>query len=360
VTTLGLAMIVRDEEDSIGAVLADATTFCDELVVVDTGSADATVERAQAAGAQVHHFPWIDDFAAARNAAFGHCHSDWIVWLDADDHVPETAQAGFRQVKQQLCTEQVDAILVPYRLFDGDAAHSLLSYDRERLLRRGASLRWEGAVHEAIAVPAGRFVRTAESGIEAWVEHRPRGAQPVTDRNLTILQRLVDGGDRSPRTLFYLANELKDHARHEEAVPIYREYLSVAVLDWEAYDARVRLAQCLTALGREADGVEAAGVAMALDPSRAEAPMFIGRVHYAAQQWAKAAPMFLAATAATRPAWGFSDDAAYSHLPWDYLGVCLHQLGQQREALDATLRALESSPDQQRLRDNLRFIVERM
>src|SRR5580692_9110946 len=87
-TRWSLAMIVRDAETQIEGVLEDASTFCDELIVVDTGSEDATKELAAARGAKVFEFEWIDDFAAARNASFEHCTGDWILWLDADDRIP--------------------------------------------------------------------------------------------------------------------------------------------------------------------------------------------------------------------------------------------------------------------------------
>ena len=55
------------------------------MIVLDTGSSDATREIARAAGAEVHEFAWCDDFAAARNAALAHSDADWNLILDADE-----------------------------------------------------------------------------------------------------------------------------------------------------------------------------------------------------------------------------------------------------------------------------------
>ena len=82
---LSLAMIVRDEASDLPRCLDSARGMVDEMVVVDTGSADATRDVAAAAGALVHDVPWRDDFAAARNASLDLCRGRWVLVLDADE-----------------------------------------------------------------------------------------------------------------------------------------------------------------------------------------------------------------------------------------------------------------------------------
>jgi hypothetical protein len=84
-------MIVRDEEQNLADCLESVRAFADQIVVVDTGSTDATVEVALAHGAEVHHFDGCDDFAAARNESLRHARSRWILWLDADTRTPTPA-----------------------------------------------------------------------------------------------------------------------------------------------------------------------------------------------------------------------------------------------------------------------------
>jgi glycosyltransferase involved in cell wall biosynthesis len=197
-------MIVKDEEESLAGVLADAATFCDELVVVDTGSTDASRSIAESAGARVLDFAWIDDFAAARNYAFDACASDWIIWLDADDRVRPVVQDAMRRAKDEVLGDEVDAVFTPYRHhFAPGTDICTYSFNRERLIRRGAALRWEGAVHEVISAPYGRHTFRED----LYIERRPSQAKRarVGDRNLRILQRVYADGDRTPRTLFYYA-----------------------------------------------------------------------------------------------------------------------------------------------------------
>ena len=84
---LSVCMIVRDEEKTIERAIASVRPVADEIIVVDTGSADRTVSIAEGLGADIHHFPWCDDFAAARNFAIGKAKGDYIFMLDADEYI---------------------------------------------------------------------------------------------------------------------------------------------------------------------------------------------------------------------------------------------------------------------------------
>ena len=83
--TVSLCMIVKNEEDTLPRCLKSVQGLVDEIIVVDTGSQDATVQRAQDLGAQVYAFPWVEDFAKARNFSFSKATQQYCLWLDADD-----------------------------------------------------------------------------------------------------------------------------------------------------------------------------------------------------------------------------------------------------------------------------------
>ncbi|MEN9614721.1 MAG: hypothetical protein RL022_143, partial [Chloroflexota bacterium] len=95
---IALVMIVRDEASNLERCLASAVPWVDEMVVVDTGSADATVEIAESFGARVGHFAWCDNFAAARNAALGLATADWVLQLDGDEVLEAETASALRDV----------------------------------------------------------------------------------------------------------------------------------------------------------------------------------------------------------------------------------------------------------------------
>ena len=85
---ISLCMIVRDEEHVLERCLESIADVVDEIVIVDTGSVDKTKEIAAKFTDRIYDFPWVDDFAAARNFAFSKGMGEYLMWMDADDIFP--------------------------------------------------------------------------------------------------------------------------------------------------------------------------------------------------------------------------------------------------------------------------------
>ena len=86
-TLISLAMIVKDEETTLAHSLESVKPLVDEMIVVDTGSKDRSIDIAKGFGARIHHFKWCDDFAAARNESLKYCKGNWALILDADEAI---------------------------------------------------------------------------------------------------------------------------------------------------------------------------------------------------------------------------------------------------------------------------------
>jgi len=116
-------MIVKDEEVSLPQCLKSIKDVVDEIVVVDTGSSDRTLEVAADFGARVYHFAWCQDFSAARNEALKYVQGDWVLVLDADEVltpeiVPKLKQAieSDRHLVINLVRQEIGASQSPYSL----------------------------------------------------------------------------------------------------------------------------------------------------------------------------------------------------------------------------------------------------
>ncbi len=97
--TLSVCMIVKNEEKNLDHCLETVKDFADQVVVVDTGSTDRTVEIAEKYGAKAIHSDWRGDFSYSRNISLDYADSQWILWLDADDRVPPAEARKFMKLK---------------------------------------------------------------------------------------------------------------------------------------------------------------------------------------------------------------------------------------------------------------------
>lgn len=139
---LTVCLIARDEERFISACLKSIKGVADQIVVLDTGSTDRTVQIAQELGAEVYHFTWRNDFSAARNAALEHAHGDWILSLDADEELVAST-------RDQLKTALTEADVIAYRLPLADVGKEKEGFHYvPRLFRNAPGVHFRGRIHE--------------------------------------------------------------------------------------------------------------------------------------------------------------------------------------------------------------------
>ncbi len=143
---LSAAIIVRDEADHLDACLQSLQGLVDEIVVVDTGSTDASVEVAQRYGAIVGHEPWQGDFATPRNRSLELASGEWILYIDADERVRPADESERR--RRLAAATGFAALRIPLVPRVGWTA-----YVEYRLWRHRPDVRFSGRMHESI-VPA--------------------------------------------------------------------------------------------------------------------------------------------------------------------------------------------------------------
>jgi Glycosyl transferase family 2/Tetratricopeptide repeat len=147
--TVSLCMIVRNEAGQLAQCLAPVASLFDEIVIVDTGSQDATKRVAAQFTTHVFDFAWCDDFAAARNEALRRAHGNWVYWLDADDRVTGENVERLRALIAQL-DHQPRAYLMNTVCSSQYACDGVNLVTHVRLFRRHDELRWQGRVHEQL------------------------------------------------------------------------------------------------------------------------------------------------------------------------------------------------------------------
>lgn len=269
-TEISLCMIVRNEEATLARCLESVREAVDEIVIVDTGSTDATKDIARRFTSRVVDFLWQDDFALARNFAFSLATKDFILWLDADDVLDDAHKLrDFKAEKLEAC----DVAMAPYHVAFDAQGKPTFTYYRERLVRRSLHLRWEGAVHEAIT-PRGRI----DYAPFAVRHEKLPGKSGDPGRNLRIYEGLMARGEAmSAREKFYYGRELRTAGRYDEAA----EQLQSVIDDETAWlenriEACTDLSACLQAKGDLSGAMRALTQSFALCRPRAAAACALG------------------------------------------------------------------------------------
>ena len=177
---LSICLIVKNEEHFLAQCLQSVRALAAQIIVVDTGSTDRTVEIAREFGAEIHSFTWCDDFAAARNAALEHATGDWILMLDADEELPATQHP-------RLLADLKRAATIAYRLplinvGDEDEGRSFVP----RLFRNLPGACFKGRIHEQVFTSL--LDRAENWGLKtafgsAEILHHGYSQQLVQDRN---------------------------------------------------------------------------------------------------------------------------------------------------------------------------------
>lgn len=255
----------------LGRCLASIRRACDEVCVVDTGSADRTAAIARAAGARVVRFTRcndragrIVDFALARNRSLELATGRWILWIDADEVLLPRAAPLIRRL-----TAAPDHDAVRVRL-----ANQGSHWPAVRLFRRHPDTRFVGAVHEWPTI-AGAVVTEPRIVIRNLPDKR--GKESAIDRDLRLCRRALRRDPRDARMRLYLARALDKHGDLDGAIAHYARY---------AHDARRfragrhyayhRIAACQLVAGRWADALRFARRAIRAEPGRAESHCVAG------------------------------------------------------------------------------------
>lgn len=343
---LSATIIARDEAFHLPACLESISDVVDETIVVDTGSTDATVDLARAAGATVATRPWDGSFAAARNAALDLARGRWILYIDADERLSD--EGGLREA---LAASDAVAGLVGFR-----PGRAYTRYREYRLFRNRPDIRFRGVIHETM-VPDIRHLVTTEGAavvdMPARIDHFGyEGDQSAKHRrNLPLLRREVA---RDPERLYlwyHLGSVLEGlgdlpgaEAAWWAGVEVARRQASPAAIVVPIY---ARLAFARLARGQDASGL--AGELAERFPGNPLTVWVSANQAMFAARWADAAALLeslaqVDADEVIHPVLSY-DRRIFGEFAFHSLGLCAFHRGDDAEAERWFARAARSAPD---------------
>lgn len=333
--TISLCMIVKNEEMHIARCLDSIAKLVDEIIIVDTGSTDQTVEIASHYTPKVYSYPWKDDFSDARNYSFSKASMDYCMWMDADDILEEAERDKFLQLKQSLSPD-IDIVMMKYNTAFDEAGLPSFFYFRERWIRNCSKYRWVGVLHEVIP-PNGSVIYS-----DIAICHKKMNAGNP-DRNLKMYQKLLaDGKTLEPRQQYYYGRELYYHKQYEEAVSVFEQFL-LSAEGWveNKIEACSICADCYYHLGQEHSALMTLLRSMSFDLPRAELCCDIGKYFLEHGNYHNAIYWYETAlhTQKNEYAGGFILPDCYDYIPLLQLCVCYDKIGDRQKAKEYNERA---------------------
>ena len=349
--TISLCMIVKNEETHIARCLDSVAELVEEIIIVDTGSTDRTVEIVSNYTSKIYSYPWKDDFSDARNYSFSQASMDYCMWMDADDVLEESEKDRFLQLKKSLSPD-TDIVMMKYNTSFDEAGKPSFSYFRERWIRNCTQYRWIGEVHEVIP-PNGRIIYS-----DIAICHKKLGAGDP-DRNLKIYQKMIsDGKPLEPRQQYYYGRELYYHKQYKEAVFVLEKFL-LSAEGWieNKIEACSICANCYYQLGQEQSALNTLLRSMSFDLPRADLCCDIGKYFLEHGNYHNA--IYWYETALNTPkneySGGFLLPDCYDYVPFLQLCVCYDRLGERQKAKEYNERAGACKPYSQAYLYNKRY-----
>jgi glycosyltransferase involved in cell wall biosynthesis len=346
--------ISKNEEKFVDRWM-DSVSEADMVVVTDTGSADATVERLQARGAIVYIEeirPWR--FDVARNIAMSHVPEGVDICVSND--LDEVFEPGWRQKLESAWTPECTRARYLFTWsFNKDGTPSK-QFPMEKIhLRKG--FRWVRPVHEVL-----EYTGTGKDHI-AWVpgmvlNHYPDLSKPRT-QYLPLLELAVQENPDDDRAMFWLGREYMYHEKYDKGVATLEKYLDMPIAAWdEERCAAMRfIAKCYEKKGNFHEARMWLYRAIAECPHVREPYLDMAWLGYMEKDW----PLVMLMTSEalkinTETGSYLLDPASWNHTLFDLAAISYFRLGLYEKSYEYAKKACEMAPDDERLKNNLNLI----
>ena len=223
---LSLCMIVRDEAERLPDCLRSARAVVDEMIVVDTGSTDATVQVARELGAQVETFAWCNDFARARNVALAAATGDWALVLDADERLLEPADA---RAKLEDFTGAHPGSVGRVLIENHTEAALQSTVSIGRFLPLGRGILYTGRIHEQLARQGAPTLDCAATGLvlrhDGYSERTLRERSKL-ERNIKLCELALEDDPTDSYLAWQLGRTLALANEHDAALQAFEVALA--------------------------------------------------------------------------------------------------------------------------------------
>lgn len=346
-TTLSLCMIVRNEEAVLDRCLRSVKDVVDEMIIVDTGSEDRTVEIAESHGARVYHHPWQNSFSEARNHGLQFATGDWILQMDADE---ELEREDIPLVKAAISSDRYDVVFVALL---NDSPEGWSKHYFQRIFRRGRA-HYEGIVHNQLCYE-GAHLRTEIRIYHYGYNLSEDKMEEKFRRTEALLLNQIESDETHPFVYQNYIRILRARKRYDEAIrqgrkamAICKERMGAVHKQMLAYD----VAYCQMVSGRPEEAETLCREILAEYPENLDILYTLGAVLVTLEKFEEAVHAFHAyldvqvrQKAKPEHTRLIVDTYDFDHKAWGHLSDCYFKLGACEESRKAAEQAIALRPE---------------
>lgn len=290
-------MIVKNEEDNLPRCLESVKGIVDEMIIVDTGSTDKTVEIARSFGARVFHYEWNNDFSAARNFALNKAGGKWILLMDADDELDKN---DAYKIKPLLNDNKKDAYLFETISYVGEKPGiDSLSNLNVRIIRNKPEYRFIGAIHEQILISVlqnGGIAREMPIKVYhyGYLSHNIKDKNK-RKRNMAILDVELKNDPENPFHNFNMGTEYMALGNDEKAYEHFKKAYDNLKGAKTGYTSKllIRMIMCLNQLNRLDEALNLCDSSIERYPCITDIVFLKGMIYHRLRQYSLALKCFM-------------------------------------------------------------------
>lgn len=324
-----ICIIAKNEEKDLEKFLSSLINFNCEILLVDTGSTDKTVEIAQKYKIRVLLFEWINDFSAARNYSISQASFDWILVLDCDEFVEEANPELFLKMGEE-CPQYVGLLKRINLAYPDSQKESYIDMVPRFFNRK--YFHYEGTIHEQVRSISQKPIKgyyLPLTVIHTGYSGTPEQKEAKHIRNLTMLQKELETAPDNPYLHFQIGQEYYNQSEWVLALPHLKQVLSKELISGLEFHRLAVMAygDCLMHLNRleEAQQLSIYADTFGYSP---DFHCLMGMIYYAAGNALKAMSEFIIATSMNNP----FKEGTNTYVPFFYMGLINESLGNPEAA----------------------------
>jgi len=359
---ISLCMIVKNEEAFLPQCLESVRDVVDEMVIVDTGSTDRTVEIAESYGAEVYHHPWQNSFSEARNYGLQFATCDWILQLDADEELErEDIPLLWDVLRSADAREDVNAIYVV--LYNRLTDSAVSKHYFPRIFRRGKA-HYEGIVHNQL-VYEGKVVPT-----EIRLHHYGYGLskeemEKKHRRTGDLLRRQLEEDPGNTFAQMNFVRILRNQEGFDQAIEQGKRFLDLYASQMPSMHRQMisnDVAYCLFAAGQYEEAEKVCQAVLEENPNNLDVLFTLGNLLAKRGEHQEALRHFKKFLSTRRDEeWRpeftqlIVDTYTLEDRVWNNIGECYWNMGLLDQAVKVYLKAIQLNPDNVIFYRNLGF-----